>query len=194
MLAVLALATSGCFTVGLGSGLAVGGGTVAPTFGLDLGVAIDLPHHVQPSDRDSPRVARLELGVGSSLVGLHGDQGALNAMTGPLFVRADVTVLRLGEQGLLRATGLFEGPGWDLERDPQGAIGPHEVPGSSAYGGLLGVTGELVTDRAVALFATLGARVHAFAGDRIEATTLWGPELRIGADIDVTKIFAGSRE
>ncbi len=188
----------GCITVGLGTGLAVGPSgaedVVSPTFGLDLGVAIELPHHVRLSDPDSPRTVRIEVGVGSSMVGLVTEQGALNAMTGPLFLRTDATFLRLGQKGLLRATALVELPGWDLERDPAGAIGAYDVPNSHAIGGLAGVTGELVTERSVSLFATMGLRMHSIGGDQIETTTLFGPELRIGADIDVIRVFAGERQ
>jgi hypothetical protein len=189
---------AGCITLGLGSGLAVtpssADAAVAPTFGVDLGVAIELPHHLQGTRPPSPRTVRIAAGIGSSMTGLTTDQGAVNAMTGPIFVRTDATFVHLGPRALLRATALLEGPGWDLERDPRGAIGAYDVPNSTVIGALAGVTLELPTERHVALLVTTGLRMHSIAGDQLETMMLFGPELRIAADIDVMRVFAGARE
>lgn len=195
---VLAPAQAGCITLGLGSGLAVtpasADAAVAPTFGVDLGVAIELPHHVRDSRPPAPRTVRIAAGFGSSMTGLSTDQGAVNAMTGPIFLRTDVTFLHLGPRALLRATARVEAPGWDLERDPIGAVGPYDVPHSTAIGALAGLTLELPTERSVALLVTAGLRMHSFAGDQLESTLLFGPEIAIAADIDVMRVFAGARQ
>lgn len=198
LLVGLALTSAGCFTLSMGTGLAVGPegarDAVTPTFSFGVGVALEIPHDVRPSDDDSPRSVRVATGFGLSLVGMRTAAASNNAITGPVFLRTDVTVLPLGEHALLRATLMIDGPGTSLESDPQGAIGTYDVPRSVAWSFLGGPTLQLVAGDEGSLFFTTGVRVHALSGDRFESTTLWGPELLVAADLDMRRLIGGGRD
>ena len=185
--------TTGCITVALGSGFAVppaqARDAIVPTFTFTPGFVVDLPHDVQPSERDAPRLVRVALGLGGALTGVRNRQGAVNSTAGIVFLRADATVLRLSDAALLRATVQVAGPGLDVQRDPVGALGPYDVPNGSAWAALFGGTLELLTRKQANLLITLGVGVHRFAGDRIDATTMFGPELHVALDADLFRLF-----
>jgi hypothetical protein len=196
-LAAAAPALGGCITLSLGTGLAVGPAdardAVTPTFSFGAGFALELPRHVQARERDAPRVLRLGAGVGASLMGVRTAAGASNAMTGPVYVRADATFVRLSERALLRATVLVDGPGASLEHDPQGAVGTYDVPSGTAWSALGGPTLQLVMGDEGSFLFTTGLRVHALSGDPFDASVLFGPELLVSAELDLRALFGGRR-
>lgn len=198
LLALLALlpaagVATGCVTMSLGSGLAAPSSpardSVYPTIAIGLGVAIDLPHDVRPSEPDSPRLVRLGVGTGASFTGIRTDLGTIDAITGPVYARTDVTFWRLSERALLRASLEIDGPGVAVERDPLGALGPYDVPHGTAVGFLGGVTLEVVAEDVGAAFFTAGLRVHSVGGDQIPTTTFVGPELAVAFDFDLPKLL-----
>jgi len=193
LLVALAASSGGCISISLGSGFVVppadARDAIEPSFTFAPGAVVDLPHDVRPSDPDAPRLIRLVLGVGVALTGVRDAQGALNVNAGPVFLRADVTVLRLSEALLLRGTAQVGGPGLDVQRDPVGALGSYDVPSVSAWAALFGGTLEVVTGKQANLLMTLGLGVHTFAGDRIETTTMLGPELHVSLDLDLFRLF-----